>query len=335
MYYSDVYLSEVRMGLRSTRIFFAINVLLLAAIACQGQAFPTATFTPRPAGELTMISVLKTQTAEDSAASTAIPIDPASSNVPVTEAPAGPADSAPVSIPTTAIPSVSPTDTLIPAPVIPPTDTLIPSPVVPLASVSSETNCRTGPSQYYKLVGRAAVGTKFTVVGKNTPTNYWIIRLPDGRECWLWGQYASLEGNINSLPEYNPPTVGRIEGEVRRTSLANAAKVAQAFVDIGLGFAVVQTGNDGVFVFEDVPMGEVKISVIYSGLNFPKRSVFVNPGQVVTAIMIPIPPPFVPPAITPPPFTPTPTRRPLCPILRPNCLFLPTFAPALPGVNSP
>jgi len=288
------------MGSRFTRISLSINVLLLAAIACQVQVLPPPTFTPRPASELTLISLIQTLTAQAAAVSTTV--------VP----------SVFTATPTLPPPIAEATAT----PIIPPTDTIIPSPVIPLVSVSTDTNCRTGPSKFYKFVGKADVGTKFVVVGKNTLTNYWIIKLADGRECWLWGQYATLEGNVNGLPEYSPPAFGRIEGEVRKSSASNAAKMAQAFVDIGLGFDVYETGNDGVFFFEDVPVGEVKISVTHSGFYFPKKSVFVSAGQVSTIIIIPAPPIILPP--------PTPTRSSSCPVLQPNCLFLPTQGPALP-----
>src|SRR5512143_1706618 len=89
-----------------------------------------------------------------------------------------------------------PTDT----PTVTPTTT----PSVPQVTVSSATNCRTGPSTAYDLLYTMNPGQVAEVVGKNTPTNYWIIKYPNGT-CWLWGQYATVSGNISGLPEYPPP----------------------------------------------------------------------------------------------------------------------------------
>lgn len=82
------------------------------------------------------------------------------------------------------------------------------TPTVPVVSVSVNTNCRTGPSTQYDRVGGLLVGQTAEVVGKNSSTNYWIIKNPGSSgTCWLWGQYATVSGNTANLPEYPiPPT---------------------------------------------------------------------------------------------------------------------------------
>lgn len=87
-----------------------------------------------------------------------------------------------------------------------PTITLTPSPTIPMASVSLDTNCRTGPSKEYDYLGALLAGETAEVVGKNTETGYWIIKNPDGSgTCWLWGQYATVSGNTSGLQEYAIP----------------------------------------------------------------------------------------------------------------------------------
>jgi hypothetical protein len=50
-------------------------------------------------------------------------------------------------------------------------------------------------------------GQFWEVVGKHTPSGYWIVNKPGGGTCWLWGQYASVSGNLGPLPEFpQPPT---------------------------------------------------------------------------------------------------------------------------------
>jgi hypothetical protein len=111
----------------------------------------------------------------------------------------------PPATPTAAVP---PTETATPAPLATATITVTASPTVPLVSVSQSTNCRNGPSTAFDIVFVLNPGTKAEVVGKNTALNYWIIKVPGGSgQCWLWGQYATVEGNIAALPEFSsPPT---------------------------------------------------------------------------------------------------------------------------------
>lgn len=104
----------------------------------------------------------------------------------------------------TATPSL-PLDTATPAFTAGPEST--PTPSVPTVTVSTNTNCRTGPSTQYDLIGGLNVGQSAEVVGKSTSTGYWIIRTPGGGTCWLWGQFATVSGNTANLPEYpTPPT---------------------------------------------------------------------------------------------------------------------------------
>lgn len=85
-----------------------------------------------------------------------------------------------------------------------PTPTWTPS--VPMVSVSLDTNCRTGPGVAYPYLTALLVGEKAEVVGKYTSLTpvYWIIK-KGSITCWLWGQYATVEGNTSNLPEMVPP----------------------------------------------------------------------------------------------------------------------------------
>lgn len=99
------------------------------------------------------------------------------------------------------IPTASPTVTLTPTPVFTAT------PAIPQISVSVPTNCRIGPGKVYDRVGALLVGEFTEVVGRNTEGNYWYVRNPDasGGFCWLWGEYATLAGNLQALPVFTPP----------------------------------------------------------------------------------------------------------------------------------
>lgn len=77
---------------------------------------------------------------------------------------------------------------------------------VPLVTVSVNTNCRLGPGKAYEIVSALRVEETAEVVGKNPDSDYWIIFEPNiGRECWLWGFYADVTGDIDQLKVYTPP----------------------------------------------------------------------------------------------------------------------------------
>lgn len=82
------------------------------------------------------------------------------------------------------------------------------TPSVPQVSVTTNTNCRTGPGVVYDLLGGLNVQQVAEVVGKNSSTGYWIIKLPNTSTiCWLFPQHATVSGNTANLPEYPvPPT---------------------------------------------------------------------------------------------------------------------------------
>ncbi len=86
-----------------------------------------------------------------------------------------------------------------------PTASLTPVPSAPTVSVSVATNCRTGPDAAYELLMVVQPGGSMQVVGKYSAGNYWIINMPTGGTCWLWGQYATVTGDTSSLPEIAAP----------------------------------------------------------------------------------------------------------------------------------
>ncbi len=88
-----------------------------------------------------------------------------------------------------------------------PTITLTPTLSVPMVSVSVNTNCRTGPGKVYDWLGALLVGEQAEVMARSADGQYWVIRNPDnnGGLCWLWGNYATVEGPIVNLQVWDPP----------------------------------------------------------------------------------------------------------------------------------
>lgn len=86
---------------------------------------------------------------------------------------------------------------------------------VPMVSVSTETNCRTGPGTVYDKITVLLVGQQAEVVGRASDGGTWIIRSPSNPSqfCWLWGYYATVTGNWQALPIFDtPPTPTPIPG---------------------------------------------------------------------------------------------------------------------------
>ncbi|MBI3158206.1 MAG: hypothetical protein HYZ26_01230 [Chloroflexi bacterium] len=77
---------------------------------------------------------------------------------------------------------------------------------VPMISVSVDTNCRVGPGNVYDYKGALLVGEKAEVLARDPSSNYYYIPNPDGSgNCWVWAQYATIEGDASALPVYTPP----------------------------------------------------------------------------------------------------------------------------------
>jgi len=201
----------------------------------------------------------------------------------------------------------------------PPTITFTSPPTVPVVHVSTATHCRTGPGQAYEIVTAADVGIKFEVIGKYTPDNYWIIKLPDGRRCWLWGSYATLEGNISGLPEYIPPPmplplVGSIQGVVKGIDIhGKTITFAGTIVKIEPAGLIAYTDKYGNYSVSDVQIGEVTIKFEYPDYAFRTlTNIIVRAGERTQAPMI------IGQAVTP-----GPTPIPPCPVFQ-FCIPVPT-----------
>ena len=96
----------------------------------------------------------------------------------------------------------APAEQVQPAQVLPPATGAV------TVTVTTATNCRTGPGQNFKIVYGMPIGQVAKVVAKNSYSGYWIIEIPgqNGQTCWLWGQYAVINGDTSTLKEVVTPT---------------------------------------------------------------------------------------------------------------------------------
>ncbi len=100
-----------------------------------------------------------------------------------------------------ATPEPTATETIIP------TSTATAAPEFAKVYVSENTNCRTGPGAVYDWLTVLLSGEEAEVFAKDPDHNFWYIRQPESPEnfCWLWGRYATPEGETENLPVYTPP----------------------------------------------------------------------------------------------------------------------------------
>jgi hypothetical protein len=73
------------------------------------------------------------------------------------------------------------------------------------------------------------VGQVAKVVAKNSYSGYWIIEIPgqNGQTCWLWGQYATINGDTASLKDVVTPTsVATKKPTATNTAIASATATA-------------------------------------------------------------------------------------------------------------
>lgn len=178
--------------LSTGRLWLSITILFILSLAC---VLPTA---PPPTQDINALGTLVMQTMVAAATQTSqavMPVDSVESPLP----------SATLLVPTATL--ESPTATLIPSSTPTPLPVFTSTPVVPQISVSVATNCRVGPGRVYDRVGALAVGQVAEVVGRNNQGNYWYIRNPNQPSsfCWLWGEYATVTGNLAALPVFTPP----------------------------------------------------------------------------------------------------------------------------------
>lgn len=72
-------------------------------------------------------------------------------------------------------------------------------------TINANSNCRTGPGANFKVITAFTTGTELPIVARNAANNWWQVQIPNSTEfCWVWGQYVTTTGNVDTLPESTP-----------------------------------------------------------------------------------------------------------------------------------
>ena len=92
-----------------------------------------------------------------------------------------------------------------------PTDTPIPPTATqslpPELTLTSDSNCRIGPSTFYNTIDQIASGTKLPVVGQSEDNEWWQVVNNTGRECWIFYELATPNQDFSSLPIGEAPSL--------------------------------------------------------------------------------------------------------------------------------
>ena len=143
-------------------------------------------------------------------------------------------------------------------------EVVIPAEVLPPAvgdvtvTVSVATNCRVGPGTAFKSIYGMPVGQVAKVVAKNSYSGYWIIEIPgqNGQTCWLWGQYATINGDTAGLKDVVTPTsvatktlTPTITPTITNTVAAAAPAVAGCTDSTASNYNSAATVDDGSCTF--------------------------------------------------------------------------------------
>ena len=76
-----------------------------------------------------------------------------------------------------------------------------------MVSVSVDTDCRLGPGDAYEYVGSLLVGDEAEVMARSDDGMFFYIQLPNVPldDCWIWAQYAQVQGELREVAVYTPP----------------------------------------------------------------------------------------------------------------------------------
>ena len=184
-------MKSIRFG--TTMIALVMIAMLFVLSGCNS---------PQPTQDIST-AVAEAIAATETAKPTETPVTPTDTPVPPTDTPIPPTATA---IPPTGTPTPEPTNT----PVLPtatstpepPTDTPVPKPEV---KIIKQVNVRKGPGTADPIMGAAAAGQTFEVLGKNKGGKWWEIDY-DGQSGWVFSELVQATNSESVQVSEQIPT---------------------------------------------------------------------------------------------------------------------------------
>lgn len=118
----------------------------------------------------------------------------------------------PLPIPTEVPTLPPPSPTSVPTATLPPpqaSEPLTANTALPEALAELDTNCRAGPSLYFKVVSYLIEGDSSPIHGRDSRDAYWYIEHPTkpGQYCWVWTGSTTTVGDTSKVPLIETPKV--------------------------------------------------------------------------------------------------------------------------------
>jgi hypothetical protein len=73
-----------------------------------------------------------------------------------------------------------------------------------MLTVDSNTNCREGPGQTYKVVIILIPNTNYQIIARTEDNKYWILTPPNTASCWVPAEFSNAFGSVTLLPLVTP-----------------------------------------------------------------------------------------------------------------------------------
>jgi hypothetical protein len=84
-----------------------------------------------------------------------------------------------------------------------PTETPIPATptpqIPPELTLTKNSNCRVGPSNFYNIIDQIASDKELPVIGRSQNSEWWQVVNDTGRECWIYFENATPNQDFTSL----------------------------------------------------------------------------------------------------------------------------------------
>lgn len=127
-----------------------------------------------------------------------------------------------------------------------PSATITPTYAPPILTFTSNTNCRSGPGETYPIVTTVKAGTAVTIVGRAKEGNFWVVQVPElSAPCWAWGEYATVAGSVQTVPEMTPPPTATPALPVAPRGLTYTFTCGFGNVTVDLSWTDVATNESG------------------------------------------------------------------------------------------
>jgi hypothetical protein len=126
-------------------------------------------------------------------------------------------------------PEKSPTSTATETTI--PTSTSTRTPEATVLTLNQDTVCLNGASFGHKVHQYVLTGSEYPIYGQLSDQSWWLVGVDDEDSCWVYGEYSTVRGEIDTLPMITPPPLPSLTP----TEPPSSAGVYYILISIGTG----------------------------------------------------------------------------------------------------